>query len=198
MFTGIVQAVGTIERVDEIPEGRRFEIGCPLLEPASWNIGDSIAVSGGCLTAVALSTHGFAVDLSAETLAKTRLGELEAGSRVNLEPALKMSDRLGGHFVTGHVDGLAELVSSRPSGDSRIDRYRVPAHLSRFIASKGSVTLDGVSLTVNAVDASEFEINLIPHTLKVTTLGALKPGDRVNLEIDLLARYLDRLQGEQR
>src|SRR5690625_6188889 len=111
MFTGIVQAVGTIERVDEIPEGRRFEIGCPLLEPASWNIGDSIAVSGCCLTAVALSTHGFAVDLSAETLAKTRLGELEAGSRVNLEPALKMSDRLGGHFVTRSEEHTSELQS---------------------------------------------------------------------------------------
>src|SRR5690625_518900 len=109
-----------------------------------------------------------------------------------------MSDRLGGHFVTGLVDGLAELVSSRPSGDSRIDRYRVPAHQSRFIASKGSGTLDGVSLTVYVVDAGEFEINLILHILLLNKHGALKPGDQVNLEIDLLARYLDRLQGEQR
>jgi len=195
MFTGIVQTMGSVSRVTPADAGSRLRIDCPELEPSRWREGDSVAVAGCCLTALAIDRTGFSADLSAETLARTSLGRLAAGDAVNLEPALAVGDRLGGHLVSGHVDGLAEVVSIRPSGDSRIFRFRVPAALSRYIAEKGSVTLDGVSLTVNAVDDCEFEVNLIPHTLAVTTLGRLAAGKRVNLEVDLLARYLERLTG---
>lgn len=197
MFTGIVQAVGTVIRITPAEAGCRMRIDCPELEPGRWREGDSVAVAGCCLTALDLDQQGFSADLSAETLERTSLGGLERGSRVNLEPALAVGDRLGGHFVSGHVDGLAEVVALRPAGESRIFRFRVPDSLARFIAEKGSVTLDGVSLTVNAVASREFEVNLIPHTLAVTTLGQLEAGGRVNLEVDLLARYLERLTGVQ-
>jgi len=195
MFTGIVQAVGTVAEITPAEAGCRMRIDCPDLHPARWSEGDSVAVAGCCLTALALDERGFSADLSAETLDRTSLGGREAGDAVNLEPALAVGDRLGGHLVSGHVDGLAEVVSIEPAGESRIFRFRVPENLSRFIAEKGSVTLDGVSLTVNGVDGHEFDINLIPHTLAVTTLGRLGAGDRVNLEVDLLARYLERLTG---
>jgi len=197
MFTGIIQAVGTVSRITPAEAGCRMRIDCPELEPAMWQTGDSVAVAGCCLTALDIDGGGFSADLSAETLERTSLGGLAGGSPVNLEPALAVGDRLGGHLVSGHVDGLAEVVALKPAGESRVFRFRVPASLSRFIAEKGSVTLDGVSLTVNAVDEHEFEVNLIPHTLAVTTLGRLSPGDRVNLEVDLLARYLERLTGVQ-
>ncbi|MDZ7789575.1 MAG: riboflavin synthase [Xanthomonadales bacterium] len=197
MFTGIVQAVGTVSRITPAESGCRMRIDCPLLSPADWREGDSVSVAGCCLTALSIDEQGFSADLSAETLERTSLGSLDRGSPVNLEPALAIGDRLGGHLVSGHVDGLADVVSIRPAGESRIFRFRVPDNLARFIAEKGSVTLDGVSLTVNAVDARDFEVNLIPHTLAVTTLGTLEPGDRVNLEVDLLARYLERLTGVQ-
>jgi len=170
-----------------------MRIDCAELEPYRWQEGDSVAVAGCCLTVLDLDESGFSADLSGETLARTSLGNLAEGDPVNLEPALAAGDRLGGHLVTGHVDGLAEVVSITPAGDSRICRFRVPAELARFVAEKGSVTLDGVSLTVNAVEYDEFEVNLIPHTLKVTTLGHLEAGAVVNLEVDLVARYLDRL-----
>lgn len=195
MFTGIVQAVGTVSRITPAEAGCRMRIDCAELAPGSWREGDSVAVAGCCLTALAIDQAGFSADLSAETLERTSLGGLESRAPVNLEPALAVGDRLGGHLVTGHVDGLAEVVSIRPAGESRIFRFRVPEALARFIAEKGSVTLDGVSLTVNAVDGRAFEVNLIPHTLAVTTLGRLEPGHRVNLEVDLLARYLERLTG---
>lgn len=197
MFTGIIQAVGTVSWITPAEAGYRMRIDCPELEPAGWREGDSVAVAGCCLTAVGIEDQGFSADLSAETLERTTLGGLDEGSPVNLEPALALGDRLGGHLVSGHVDGLAELVSVRPAGESRVFRFRVPDSLARFVAEKGSVTLDGVSLTVNAVASREFEVNLIPHTLAVTTLGRLEPGDRVNLEVDLLARYLERLTGVQ-
>lgn len=197
MFTGIVQAVGTVNRITPAQAGCRMRIDCPELEPAGWREGDSVAVAGCCLTVLDIDDRGFSADLSAETLERTTLGSLDEGSPVNLEPALALGDRLGGHLVSGHVDGLAELVSVHAAGESRVFRFRVPDTLARFVAEKGSVTLDGVSLTVNAVSSSEFEVNLIPHTLAVTTLGRLVPGDRVNLEIDLLARYLERLTGVQ-
>ncbi len=193
MFTGIIQSAGTIAAIDAVDQGVRMRILCPELTPTDWREGDSIAVSGCCLTALALDHKGFSADLSAETLARTSLGRLEVGDRVNLEPAMALGDRLGGHLVSGHVDGLAEVVGLRPVGESHVLRLRVPEPLARFMAEKGSVTLDGVSLTVNAVEGQEFEVNLIPHTWQVTTLGELTVGDRVNLEIDLLARYLDRL-----
>lgn len=197
MFTGIVQAVGTVSRITPAEAGRRIRIDCPDLEPARWQAGDSVSVAGCCLTALDIDARGFSADLSAETLARTSLGALDSGSPVNLEPALAVGDRLGGHLVSGHVDGLAEVVSVRGAGESRIFRFRVPESLARFIAEKGSVTLDGVSLTVNTVASREFEVNLIPHTLAVTTLGQLEVGSRVNLEVDLLARYLERLTGVQ-
>jgi len=197
MFTGIVQAVGAVSRITPAEAGCRMRIDCPELEPARWREGDSVAVAGCCLTALDLDDQGFSADLSAETLERTSLGRLDRGSRVNLEPALAVGDRLGGHFVSGHVDGLAVVVSGRPAGESKVFRFQVPESLTRFIAEKGSVTLDGVSLTVNAVAAREFDVNLIPHTLAVTTLGQLEAGSRVNLEVDLLARYLERLTGVQ-
>lgn len=198
MFTGIVQAVGTVSRITPAQSGCRMRIDCPELGPAQWHTGDSVAVAGCCLTALDIDERGFSADLSAETLDRTSLGALAAGSPVNLEPALAVGDRLGGHLVSGHVDGLAEVVSVRPAGESRVFRFSVPAGLARFVAEKGSVTLDGVSLTVNAVEGREFEVNLIPHTLAVTTLGKLEAGGRVNLEVDLLARYLERLTGVQK
>ncbi|NBB69933.1 MAG: riboflavin synthase [Alphaproteobacteria bacterium] len=197
MFTGIVQAVGTVSAIEPSDGGSRMRIDCPELEPACWSEGDSVAVAGCCLTALDIDARGFSADLSAETLQCTSLGDLSTGDPVNLEPALALGERLGGHLVTGHVDDLAEVVSITPSGDSRVFRFRVPDALARFIAGKGSVTLDGVSLTVNAVEGREFEVNLIPHTLAVTTLGRLAQGERVNLEVDLLARYTERLLGER-
>lgn len=193
MFTGIVQSTGIVTELQPRPDGSRIRIHCPELRPADWNEGDSVAVAGCCLTALALDDESFAADVSGETLARTSLGRLESGVQVNLEPALFVGDRLGGHLVSGHVDGLAELIEIRERGENRLLRLRAPAGLARYVAEKGSVTLDGVSLTVNAVDRRTFEVNLIPHTRTVTTLGALKPGDPVNLEVDLVARYLDRL-----
>ena len=193
MFTGIIQATGTVTEIQPADQGVRLRIRCPELQPARWQPGDSVAVSGCCLTALDLDAETFSADLSAETLSRTSLGAVGEGDAVNLEPALAVGDRLGGHLVTGHVDGLAQVVRIQPAGDSRVVAFRVPDELARFVAEKGSVTLDGVSLTVNRVSGAEFEVNLIPHTWQVTTLGALAPGARVNLEIDLLARYLDRL-----
>lgn len=197
MFTGIIQSAGTIAQIQPLAAGVRMRIDCPELQPSQWQEGDSVAVAGCCLTALALDGQGFSADLSAETLARTSLGALKLGDTVNLEPAMALGDRLGGHLVTGHIDDLAEVLSVRAVGESHVLRLQVPARLARFVAEKGSVTLDGVSLTVNTVEAREFEVNLIPHTWSVTTLGRLQPGDRVNFEIDLLARYLDRLLTER-
>lgn len=193
MFTGIVQSMGTVATIEPSSDGARLHIHCSELQPDAWNEGDSVAVAGCCLTALKPSADGFCADLSRETLDCTSLGRLQAGDPVNLEPALALGDRLGGHLVTGHVDGLAELVSLTPLGENTRMEFIAPESLARFVARKGSVTLDGVSLTVNAVSKSAFQVNLIPHTLAVTTLGRLEPGDPVNLEIDLLARYMDRL-----
>ncbi|MEE4331058.1 MAG: riboflavin synthase [Wenzhouxiangella sp.] len=193
MFTGIVQTLGTVTTIESRADGARLDIRCPELHPERWNEGDSVAVAGCCLTALAPDAEGFSADLSQETLDCTSLGQLRPGDPVNLEPALALGDRLGGHLVTGHVDGLAELVSLTPLGDNTRMEFCAPRSLARFIARKGSVTLDGVSLTVNQVRESAFEVNLIPHTLAVTTLGRLEPGSCVNLEVDLLARYMDRL-----
>jgi riboflavin synthase len=193
MFTGIIQALGTVEAIEPRADGARLRIHCPELQPGQWQAGDSVAVAGCCLTALDLDDRGFSADLSGETLKRTSLGRLEPGGRVNLEPALAVGDRLGGHLVSGHVDGLAELVALTPLGDNHRLRFRVPPSLARYVAEKGSVTLDGVSLTVNDVDHREFEVNLIPHTWQVTSLGALKVGDPVNLEVDLVARYMERL-----
>jgi riboflavin synthase len=193
MFTGIVTAQGTL--VEKTPIGGdsrlRFDSGGLALDGC--RSGDSICVSGACLTLLEPGDGRFEADLSPETLAVTTLGGLAVGAPVNLELAMRADDRLGGHLVSGHVDGIAVLRSRRP--DARAERleFEVPDGLARYVARKGSVCLDGVSLTVNAVDGARFDVCLIPHTLAVTTLGRLQPGDPVNLEVDLVARYLERL-----
>jgi riboflavin synthase len=198
MFTGIIQEIGTVSRVEpragtEGARDLRLEIAFAKIAPDRLGLGDSICVDGVCLTVAQRGPSSFIADVSAETLNVTTLGGKQAGARVNLEPALRAGDSLGGHWVSGHVDGIAEVLST--AGDARSLRVElaVPRELARYVARKGSVTLDGVSLTVNAVEGTRFSINLIPHTLAVTTLGALARGSRLNLEIDLLARYVERL-----
>jgi len=201
MFTGIVTAIGTIRDVRDSGDLHAV-IACPF-DPAHIAIGASIACSGTCLTVVdrggSAGDAWFAVDISGETVARTVPGRWQAGSRLNLEPALKLGDELGGHIVTGHVDGVGTVVATAPQGESLRVTIATPAELAPYLAAKGSITVDGVSLTVNEVadqpdGACHFTLNLIPHSAEVTTLGALKAGAAVNLEIDVLARYLMRMQ----
>jgi riboflavin synthase len=193
MFTGIVQAMGSVRALH--PKGGDVElvIDADALDLSAAAIGDSIAVSGACLTVTRLEAGAFAADVSRETLDRTTLGALRAGSRVNLEPALRAGQALGGHYVTGHVDGRARVVAITEDARSSRVSFEVPATLARYIASKGSATIDGVSLTVNEVEGRRFGVNLIPHTREVTTLGELAPGAMVNLEVDIIARYVERL-----
>lgn len=194
MFTGIITDVGEIVAVT--PRGDvRLRISCGW-DTARIAPGASVACDGICLTVVDRGAAGggwFEVDASAETLARTTAASWAPGRRVNLERPLRVGDEIGGHIVSGHVDGIAEILSVRPEGGSHRFRFRLPAALARFVAPKGSVALNGTSLTVNEVEGAEFGVNLIPHTLAVTTWGAARPGDRVNVEIDLLARYVARL-----
>jgi riboflavin synthase len=197
MFTGIVTDVGEVVAIEPRADGlRRLTVACDY-DRASIAIGASIACSGPCLTVVATGTHAgrtsFAVDAAAETLAVTTVGRWAAGTRINLERALKIGDELGGHLVSGHVDGIAEVLTREDLPGMARMTLRVPAPLARFVAAKGSVALDGVSLTVNAVDQDEFSVLIIPHTLAVTTLGAARPGDLLNVEVDQMARYAARL-----
>jgi riboflavin synthase len=194
MFTGIVEALGIVRRVEPLQSGVRALIGSGNLILSDVRVGDSICVDGCCLTVTALDPAGFYVDLSRETLDRT-IG-LAVGAPVNLEKALRLSDRLGGHLVTGHVDGCGEIARVEPVGESRLLEVRVPVELTRYLARKGSITVNGVSLTVNGVDEDRFNVNLIPHTLAVTNLGHVHAGARVNLEADLIARYLERLLGD--
>jgi riboflavin synthase len=191
MFTGIVTDVGRLQAVSESDRARRFEVETAY-DTRTIEIGASIAHSGCCLTVVETGPGWFAVEVSGETLSRTSLGEWRQGARINLERAVRMGDELGGHMVLGHVDGVGQVVSVDGEGGSRRIRIRAPRPLHRFIAPKGSVTVDGVSLTVNEVDDDMFGINVIPHTLEVTALGELSPGAHVNLEIDVLARYAAR------
>jgi riboflavin synthase len=201
MFTGIVQEIGVIRRSEARAgaagapgaEDRRLEVEFGSIARERLNLGDSICVDGVCLTVAAIGAASFEADVSGETLRVTTLGAKQPGVRVNLEPALRAGDSLGGHWVSGHVDGIAEVLTTGDDARSRRVEFSAPKPLARYIARKGSVTLDGVSLTVNAVDGAKFTVNLIPHTLEVTTLGTLAAGSRVNLEIDLLARYVERL-----
>jgi riboflavin synthase len=195
MFTGIITALGTVRAINPLGDGKdmRLVIAAPWTDTASITIGASIACSGCCLTAVEVGPDWFAADASAETLSKTRLGAWTVGSRVNLERSLRMGDELGGHLVSGHVDGVGTAQSAVPENGSVRWRFRVPQALSRFIAVKGSVAVDGVSLTVNEVEGDTFGVNIIPHTAAVTGFGTLAPGDPVNIEIDMLARYVARL-----
>lgn len=193
MFTGIIQTLGRIESLSPRGGAMRMAIAAADLDTSDVALGDSIAVSGPCLTAVSISPGRFEVDVSPETLDRTTLGGKRAGDAVNLEKALRLSDRLGGHLVSGHVDGLGEVLA-RVERDNCVQfTLRAPQALARYIAPKGSICIDGVSLTVNAVDGAQFELLIIPHTLERTTLGELRAGSRVNLEIDLVARYLERL-----
>jgi len=192
MFTGIITDIGKVQRIERRGD-TRFVIATRY-DMDTVDIGASIACSGPCLTVVDKGPGWFAVDASAETLSKTTLGQWAIDSAINLERALKVGDELGGHIVTGHIDGCAEILSCRPEGDSVRLVFQAPAPLSRYIAPKGAVALDGISLTVNEVEGDTFGVNVIPHTQKMTTLGGLMPGARVNLEIDILARYVGRLR----
>jgi riboflavin synthase len=191
MFTGIVTDLGAVRSVQGQGDIRlEFHTGYDM---GGVPAGASICCSGICLTVVDKGADWFAVSVSAETLARTTIGDWSEGTLVNLERALKVGDELGGHIVSGHVDGVARIVSITRENNSRRFEFKVPGALRRFIAKKGSVALDGVSLTVNEVAGNQFGVNLIPHTLAATTLGAARPGDRVNLEVDMLARYVARL-----
>ncbi|MBX7247819.1 MAG: riboflavin synthase [Caulobacteraceae bacterium] len=192
MFTGIVTDIGRVRAVADTDRARRFEVETAY-DLASVDLGASISHAGCCLTVVETGADWFAVEISQETLDRTTLGDWAPGTRVNLERAARLGDELGGHIVSGHVDGVGEVTAFDPSGGAnRRLQVRAPRPLHRLIAEKGSITIEGVSLTVNRVEDDRFEVNLIPHTLEVTTLGGLRPGSRVNLEIDMLARYLAR------
>ena len=194
MFTGIVQTVGRIEeRIEHGSGDISLVVATAAIDAADIAVGDSICVSGVCLTAVEVTPAGFRTDVSAESLARTTLGGLAAGSRVNLETALTPETRLGGHLVSGHVDGIAEVVARWDDARSVRFELRVPAALARYIAEKGSVCADGTSLTVNGVRGAVFDVNIVPHTLAATTLGDLGPGSTVNIEVDQIARYVERL-----
>ena len=194
MFTGIVQAVGRIEERIEHPSGDvSLVIDTGALPAVGIAVGDSICVGGVCLTAVEVTPAGFRTDVSAESLARTTLRDLRAGSRVNLETALTPDSRLGGHLVSGHVDGIGEVLSRWDDARSVRLAFRVPEALARYIAEKGSVCIDGTSLTVNGVDGATFDVNIVPHTLAATTLGELGPGSAMNIEVDQIARYVERL-----
>jgi len=196
MFTGIITDVGTVELIAK--RGDTTIKIATAYDPASIAIGASIACSGPCLTVIGKGGKEgdawFSVEASAETLSKTTLGAWVVGSKVNLERSLKVGEEIGGHIVSGHVDGVGDIVSVEPEGDSTRVRIRAPKQLAKFIAAKGSICLDGTSLTVNEVDGTTFGVNLIPHTMKVTTWGGVKTGGKVNIEIDMLARYLARLK----
>jgi len=191
MFTGIVTAIGTVTAAVPASGGLRLVVDAAGLGLKDVAVGDSIAVNGICLTVVARSTRNFKADVSRETLACT--AGFARGGRVNLEKALRATDRLGGHLVSGHVDGVGTVTRMQRAGANRVIAFRAPAQLAKYIARKGSVTLNGVSLTVNDVRGSGFTVNLIPHTLASTNLGALRAGGKVNVEVDILARYIERL-----
>lgn len=197
MFTGIVTDIGTVESVTPLQEGIRLRIATSY-DPATIDMGASIAHAGTCLTVTGLPEQGsnarwYEVEAWEEALRLTTIGRWTKGTRVNLERSLKIGDELGGHIVSGHVDGTAEILSVAPEGEAVRIRLRVPEHLARFVAPKGSVALDGTSLTVNSVDGTDFDILLIRHTLEVTTWGERKAGDKVNFEVDTMARYAARL-----
>ncbi len=196
MFTGLVQGVGRVIEKHPAGGGMVFclEAGFELSDPEE---GESIAVNGACLTARDIAGRRFLVDVSPESLSRTGLSGLEVGSRVNLERALRLSDRLGGHLVSGHVDALGRVEERRPAGDFTLFTFSLDPKLSRYVIEKGSITINGVSLTVNSCEGNRFSVSIIPHTLAVTTLGELKAGDRVNIEVDIIGKYVEKLLSEQ-
>ena len=193
MFTGIIQAVGEIRQVEQRGTDARYVIGTGDLDMSDVQLGDSIAAQGVCLTAIEFGSDYYAADVSGETLSRTTFGRLQKGSPVNLEMSVTPTSRLGGHMVSGHVDGNGEVIDR--SSDGRSERFviKAPDELAKYIAEKGSICVDGISLTVNGVAGGQFDLNIVPHTLSVTTLGNLQAGDNVNLEVDVVARYLERL-----
>ena len=193
MFTGIISAVGKIVHLEERQGDKRLNIDTGNLGLDDVRLGDSIACNGVCLTAVEITEQGFIADVSVETLSLTTVGNWDMGSPINLEKAMQASDRFGGHIVSGHVDGIGEVISLHEDARSWRFRMRAPVELARYIAHKGSITVDGISLTVNHVDGAEFELNIVPHTMVNTIMGHYQQGTKVNLEVDLIARYLERL-----
>lgn len=193
MFTGIIQSVGKVVSLQRSGPDARLKIDTGKLDLSDTQLGDSIAVNGVCLTAVQLDGSAFEADVSGETLARSSLGHLQQGSAVNLELAMLPSTRFGGHIVSGHVDGMAVLAERSDQGQSIRMRFTLPDELARYVAEKGSICIDGVSLTVNAVAGSKFDVNLVPHTLQETILDGYQVGTRVNIEVDIIARYLERM-----
>jgi len=193
MFTGIIQAVGKIESMQPQAGDMRISIHVGKLPMNDVQLGDSIAVSGVCLTVICKSTESFAADVSNETLKRTSLGDKKPGNTVNLEKALTPSTRLGGHLVSGHVDGVGTVTKRWTDGRSECFQIEAPDQLAKYIAEKGSICIDGISLTVNAINGAEFDLNIVPHTLVETTMGDFQQGRKVNLEVDIIARYLERL-----
>lgn len=193
MFTGIIQAIGTVSSIEKSQKDATLHINAKDLNLAETNLGDSIAVNGVCLTVTNINNDVFSVDVSNETLQKTSLVMLTGSSKVNLEKALTLSTPLGGHLVSGHVDGVGELLSKRGDGNSTVYSFKMPESISKYVASKGSITIQGISLTTNNVTADSFDVSIIPHTESMTTIGLLEIGSKVNLEIDLVARYVERM-----
>jgi riboflavin synthase len=193
MFTGIIETMGSIAAMQRQGDDMQLQIRRGTLDLSNTHIGDSIAVNGVCLTVVSLTTDGFTADISHETLTRTTLGDLQTGDAVNLEKALLPTTPIGGHFVSGHVDGIGAVVLRETAGQSVHLVISVPKHLAKYIAEKGSVSVDGISLTVNAVNGAEFDLNIVPHTLQVTIINKYQSGRKVNIEVDIIARYLERL-----
>lgn len=193
MFTGIIEAVGTIRAIEPRGGDVRLRIATGKLDLGDVKLGDSIATNGVCLTAVELPGDGYVADVSTETLARSTLKDLKVGAVVNLEKALQPQSRLGGHIVSGHVDGIGEVVSREVSARAILFRVRAPKDLAKYIAHKGSITVDGISLTVNEVEGADFVLTIVPHTVQETNIGSWAPGTKVNLEVDVIARYLERL-----
>ncbi len=193
MFTGIIQSIGQIAAIEPKGEDTRVRVLTNKLDLGDVQLGDSIAVNGVCLTAVELPGDGFWADVSGETLARTTFKQIKTGLAVNLEKALTPDTRLGGHLVSGHVDGIGEVTQRYEDGRSIRFHIKAPNELAKYIAEKGSICVDGISLTVNSVSGAEFTLNIVPHTLQETTMGNMQTGDQVNLEVDIIARYLERL-----
>ena len=196
MFTGIIAAVGRVESIEALKGDLRLAIHSDALDAADLQLGESIATNGVCLTVIEKRANGFSADVSVETLNRTTIGSWEVGRSVNLERALRLADRLGGHLVSGHVDGIGEVLSRATTARAEHFVLRAPESLSRYLAFKGSIAVDGISLTLNAVTGNQFDLTIVPHTLAHTTMADYQPGTAVNLEVDLIARYLERLQGE--
>jgi len=193
MFTGIIEAVGKVVACDRVGDDMRLRVDAQSLDMGDVVLGDSISVNGVCLTVVAFNGKQFEADVSAETLDHTMLGKTKIGQQVNLEKALTVSSRLGGHLVTGHVDGVGKILKRERDGQSERFQVEAPSDLARYIARKGSICINGISLTVNNVDSNTFDVNIVPHTLSQTTLGQTQEGQSVNLEVDIIARYLERM-----